>query len=226
MGAGRRKKREQKTGEERSGRSMPGVRLIIGATRAAIAIERRPGKLLIRQPPADVSIRQVPARMRIERTPPKLSIDQSGAWAALGRLGALEAARRAAEAGREGALEGIARRAEEGRRLARIEAGTGGGRAIADIARDRAFPPPPPPPGLRFEPSAGAVRLAYDPGALRIAWERGGVEIEIRPRRPEIDYVPGEVRIVPTAAPRLRFAAVVDDRVLPPWPAPSLEMLL
>ncbi|MBE3596022.1 MAG: hypothetical protein IMW86_03150 [Hydrogenibacillus sp.] len=203
---------------------MPNARLVIGAAHAAYAIERRPGELLMRQPHAEVSIRQVPAKMRVQRTPPSLTIDQSAAWAALGRITALEAARRAAEAGREGALEGIARRAEEGLRLSRIEAGTGGGKAIADIARDRAFPPPPPPPGLTFEPNAGAVRMRYDPGTLRIDWESGGVAIDARPRRPEIVFVPGEVRIVPTAYARLRFAVTVDDRVLPPWPAPSLEM--
>jgi hypothetical protein len=169
--------------------NIPQIRL--QSISAQIGIHTNQAKLTIKQPPAELSIEQPKAEIMIETIPSKLTIDQTEAWADMDLKHISRRIREAAQQGYQDLLAGIARRAEEGEQLKRIE---DGGNAIADIAKKRSEKPIYP-INIRFIPSAGSVKINYEPAKVNINVMQNTPKIEVSINKPIIDYQPGKVQI-------------------------------
>ncbi|WP_445487933.1 DUF6470 family protein [Niallia sp. 03133] len=167
----------------------PQIRL--QSTFGQIEITTRPGTMEIEQPKADLSIEQPAAEMNIERTPSKLTIDQTKAREDVDLKSIRVRKEEAAQLGKQALLEGIARRIQDGDELMRIE---NGGNPIKTQAK-RNSEGPPKQFGLAWIPSAGSVKVGYDPGNVEINWKTHAPTIETTINKPIFTYRPGEVNI-------------------------------
>ncbi|WP_261131801.1 DUF6470 family protein [Bacillus sp. Marseille-Q3570] len=145
----------------------------------------------IRQPKAEQSIQQPKADMTISTTNGVLTIDQTQAWNDMDLKSVIVRTEEAAQLGREDLLAGIARRAQEGDQLMRIE---NGGNPIAEQARINS--------GdemkewnIGWIPSAGSVKLNYQPAKVDIDVQVNKPKIETTPRNAEHTYQPGDVEV-------------------------------
>jgi hypothetical protein len=168
---------------------LPQIRL--QSTNAQINIQTQKGQLEIQQPPADLSIQQPKAQMQIDRTPSRLTIDQTKAREDVDLKSIFKRTEEAAQWGRQAVNEGTARRIQEGDELMRIE---NRGNPIADQAK-RHHSLPEHEFGIGWIPSAGSVKINYDPVRIDVNWQINKPIIEANIHKPIINYNPGKVDI-------------------------------
>ncbi|XQY91516.1 DUF6470 family protein [Metabacillus sp. HB246100] len=169
--------------------NIPQIRL--ESISAQISIHINKAEQLIEQPKAEVSIEQSKATMHIETTPSKLTIDQIEARADMDLKNISRRIKEAADKGKEDLLEGISRRVQEGEQFKRIE---NGGNVIAEIEKNRNLKPPQP-ANIKFIPSAGSVKIQYEPAKVNIEVKENKPLINVITHKPIIEYNPGEVEI-------------------------------
>lgn len=158
---------------------------------AKLAINTIPANQSIQQPKADLSIEQPKAEMILQRTPSKLTIDQTEARADMDLKSIARRKEEFAKQGYEDWLSGLARVAQDGDELMQIEAG---GNVIAAQAK-RNSEDPIYDFNIGWIPSAGSVKIGYDPGSLDIEWQVNKPRINVRINKPIHDYTPGDVNI-------------------------------
>ncbi len=169
--------------------NVPQIRL--QSISAQISIHTNKGQQSIEQPKAELSIEQPKADLKIETTPSTLSIDQTEAWADMDLKHISRRVAEMASQAKQDALEGIARRAQEGQQLMRIE---DGGNPIADIAKKNSAKPIYP-FNIGYIPSAGSVKIQYEPAKVNIDVTPNKPNINISINKPIIDYQPGSVDV-------------------------------
>lgn len=167
-------------------------------------IRTQSSKLEIEQPKAELSIEQPAAELNIDRKPARLTIDQTEARADMDLKPISRRIDEAAQQGYQDWLSGLARVSQDGDELMRIE---NGGNPIADQAKRNSESPM-----LDFNigwiPSAGSVKIGYDPGKVDINWKQNKPLIESRLNKPIINYTPGkaEVRLKQHPSLKIDFA--------------------
>jgi hypothetical protein len=145
----------------------------------------------IEQSKAVLQLEQPLAEMNIEHRPSFLSIDQSEARADMDLKSIGRRISDAADQGYQDWLSGLARVAQEGDDLAHIERG---GHPIAEHARQNSqsliydY-------NIAFIPSAGSVKIDYDPGKLSIDWNIHKPENHSYVQPANISYTPGNVQV-------------------------------
>lgn len=169
--------------------NVPQIRL--QSISAQISIHTNKGQHTIEQPKAELSIEQPKADLSIETTPSILTIDQTEAWADMDLKHVSRRIKEAAQQGYQDALAGIARRAEEGEQLKRIE---DGGNPLADIAKKNSQKPIYP-FNVGFIPSAGSVKIQYEPAKVNIDVKPNKPIIDASINKPIINYQPGKVEV-------------------------------
>ena len=169
--------------------NVPQIRL--QSISAQISIHTNKGQQSIEQPKADLSIEQPKADLKIETTPATLSIDQTEAWADMDLKHILRRVSEMASQAKQDALEGIGRRAQEGQQLMRIE---DGGNPIADISKKNGAKPIYP-FNIGYIPSAGSVKIQYEPAKVNIDVTQNKPNINVSTNKPIIDYQPGSVDV-------------------------------
>ncbi|WP_141432913.1 DUF6470 family protein [Bacillus sp. 03113] len=167
---------------------------------AQIDIHTQRGSIEIEQPKADLEIEQPRAELNIERTPSKLTIDQTKAREDVGIKSMTRMLEDAAQKGRQDLLEGIARRAEDGDELMKIENGRG---AIARIAK-RNSERGPYNINIGWIPSAGSVKIDYDPGTIDIQWNPQKPIIHSKINKPIYQFHPSQVQVQLKQYPTLK----------------------
>ena len=169
--------------------NVPQIRL--QSISAQLGIHTTKGQQTIEQPKAELSMEQPKAELTIETTPSNLTIDQTEAWADMDLKHISRRVSEAAQQGHQDALAGIARRAEEGERLKRIE---DGGNPLADLAKKHSEKPMYP-FNIGFIPSAGSVKIHYEPAKVNIDVQMNKPLINATVHKPIIDYQPGNVEV-------------------------------
>ncbi|MBM7606243.1 hypothetical protein JOC75_004291 [Metabacillus crassostreae] len=158
---------------------------------AQIGIHTNHAKLQIDQEPADLSIQQPRADISIETKPSRLTIDQTEARADMDLKSIGRRIEEAAQLGKSNWLEGITRRIREGQQLMKIE---NGGNPIAEISKhnSREYYPP---VNIKFIPSAGSVKINYEPAKVNIDVRPNKPIIDVGVNEPIMEYLPGNVDI-------------------------------
>lgn len=177
----------------------PQIRL--ESTFVKIGMETKKGKLEIQQKPAELSIQQPKAELFMERKPPKLSIDQTKAREDMDLKSISKRIEEFADRGYQSWLDGLARVSQEGDELMRIENGFS---AIPDQAK-RNSESPIYDFNIGWIPSAGSVKISYDPGALNINWKINKPNIDIKANKPNINYTPDKINILLKQHPSLKI---------------------
>ncbi|MDQ0231454.1 DUF6470 family protein [Metabacillus malikii] len=173
-----------------------------------ISIHTTKAQQTMEQPKASLSIEQPKAELSIETTPSKLSIDQTEAWADMDLKHISRRIQEAAEQGKQDLLEGIARRAQEGEQLKKIE---NGGTPITDIAK-RGSSKPIQPINIAFIPSAGSVKIDYQPAKVEIDITANKPKIDVEINKPIIGYEAGRVDIELARRNELHIDFVSEDK--------------
>lgn len=167
----------------------PQVRL--QSTFAQTEIRTQQSRLEMEQPNADLTIQQPAAEMNIDRKPPRLTIDQTEARADMDLKHISRRIEEAAQQGYQDWLNGLGRVSQDGDELMMIE---NGGDPIAEQAKRNSEDPV-----LDFNigwiPSAGSVKIGYDPGKVDISWKQHKPIIESKINKPIISYTPGKVEV-------------------------------
>lgn len=177
----------------------PQIRLqsIFGQTE----IRTQQSKLEIEQPKAELSIQQPSAELNIDRKPARLTIDQTEARADMDLKHISRRIEEAAQQGYQDWLAGLARVSQDGDELMMIE---NGGQPIADQAKWNSESPM-----LDFNigwiPSAGSVKIGYDPGEVDVNWKTNKPVIESRTTKPIISYTPGKAEVSLKQHPSLKI---------------------
>ncbi|WP_210367198.1 DUF6470 family protein [Bacillus sp. REN3] len=178
---------------------LPQIRL--QSTFAQTEINTIQPMLEMEQPKAELAIEQPPAELQINRTPSKLTIDQTKAREDMDLKSISRRIEEAAQQGYEDWLAGLARVSQDGDELMMIE---NGGNAIAEQAKRNSEPPM-----LEFNigwiPSAGSVKIDYDPGRVDLDWKVNKPIIESRINKPIIHYTPGKAEISMKQYPSLKI---------------------
>lgn len=169
--------------------NVPQIRL--QSISARLSIHTTKGQQTIEQPKAELAIEQPKADVSIETIPANLTIDQTEAWADMDLKHISRRVRETAQQAHQDAMEGIARRAEEGQQLMSIE---NGGTPLADIAKKRSEKPMYQ-FNIGFIPSAGSVKINYEPAKVNIDVKTNKPNIDVNVDKPIIDYQPGEVAV-------------------------------
>ena len=177
----------------------PQIRL--QSTFAQTEIRTQQSKLEIEQPKAELSIQQPSAELNIDRKPARLTIDQTEARADMDLKHISRRIEEAAQQGYQDWLAGLARVSHEGDELMMIE---NGGQPIADQAKRNSESPM-----LDFNigwiPSAGSVKIGYDPGKVDINWKTNKPVIESKINKPIISYTPGKAEVSLKQHPSLKI---------------------
>ncbi|UFT98547.1 DUF6470 family protein [Radiobacillus kanasensis] len=158
---------------------------------AKIQINRTNGQMSIKQPKAIQSIEQPKAQLQINTSPSKLNIDQSQAWADMDLKPISRRIEEAAQLGREALLEGITRRARQGNELMKIEHG---GNPISRQAKENSEDSPKQ-FNIGWIPSAGSVKIDYEPAKVDITVIPRKPIIDIQPQKPLLNYQPGDIDV-------------------------------
>ncbi|BCB05700.1 DUF6470 family protein [Bacillus sp. KH172YL63] len=169
--------------------NVPQIRL--QSTSGAIDIRTTPGKMEMEQPAAELDIQQPQAKMEIERKPSQLTIDQTEARADMDLKSVRRRIEEYSRQGYEDWLSGLARVSQDGDELMMIEKGDG---AIAEQAK-RNSEDPIYDFNIGWVPSAGSVKISYDPGSVKVNIEPQKVVNHSRPQKPEIQYTPAKVDV-------------------------------
>ncbi|WP_394186917.1 DUF6470 family protein [Metabacillus halosaccharovorans] len=168
---------------------VPQIRL--ESTTAQIGLQTRNAINNIQQPKADLSIEQPKAELSIKTTRSKLTIDQSQARADVDLKSIAKRKEEFAQKGYQDLLAGIARRAQEGVELMKIE---NGGNPIASQAKQNSQKPRKE-FGLGFIPSAGSVKVQYDPAKVDIDIKQNKPKIDVKVNKPIYEYEAGGVDV-------------------------------
>ncbi|MBM7570244.1 DUF6470 family protein [Aquibacillus albus] len=168
---------------------LPQIRL--QSQMANIQINQTPAQQSIQQNNAIQTIKQPKADLDIQRTPSKLTIDQTQAWEDMDLKPISRRIEEAAQLGKQAVLKGIARRARQGDELMKIE---NNGNPIARQAKENGFDEPKQ-FNIGWIPSAGAVKIDYQPSSVEVNIQPRKPIIESTVQKPNIDYKPGEVDI-------------------------------
>jgi Family of unknown function (DUF6470) len=143
----------------------------------------------IEQPKAEMSIRQPKAEVNIETTDGKLTIDQTQAWEDMDLKHIFRRIEEYAQNGYQDWLSGMARVSQEGDVLMRIE---NAGNPIPEHSKINSESPLYD-FNIGFVPSHFSVKTNYHPGNLKIDWHTNQPEIEVKVKKPQIEYTPGKV---------------------------------
>ncbi|MEW4327907.1 DUF6470 family protein [Rossellomorea marisflavi] len=149
------------------------------------------GKAEMEQPSADIDIQQPKADMEIERTPSTLTIDQYEARADVDMKSVKRRAEDFANQGKEDWLEGLARVSADGDELMRVE---DGGDPIVELSR-RNSQSPVYDVNVGFVPSAGSVKVDYNPGSVRVIFNPQRVINNTRVNHPITNIMPNKVEV-------------------------------
>ncbi|WLR57803.1 DUF6470 family protein [Mesobacillus subterraneus] len=167
----------------------PQIRL--QSTFAQTEIGTQQSKLEIEQPRPVLSIQQPAAELNIDRKPARLTIDQTVARSDMDLKHISRRIEEAAQQGYQDWLAGLARVSQDGDELMMIE---NGGHPIANQAKLNSessmldF-------NIGWIPSAGSVKLGYDPGKVEINWKTKRPVIESQINKPVISYTPGKAEV-------------------------------
>jgi hypothetical protein len=161
------------------------------STPASIGIKTTPGKLEVETPPPALDIQQPKGKMEIERRPSKLTIDQTEARADMDLKSVRRRIEDFARQGHEDWLAGLARMSQDGDELMRIE---NGGNAIAEQAK-RNSEDPIYDFNIGWIPSAGSVKIQYDPGEVKVNIEPQKVINNTQVVKPHINVSKAQVDI-------------------------------
>lgn len=179
--------------------NFPQIRL--QSTNAQIEIYTQKGNLEMEQPAAELSIQQPPAEMQIDRKPSRLTIDQTQARADVDLKSIFKRTEEVAQFGRQDWLNGIARRAQEGEELMKIE---NKGNPIAEQAKRHVLRPEHQ-FNIGWIPSAGSVKISYDPGKVDIHWKVNKPIVESKYNKTIINYTPAKVDVQLKQYPSLQI---------------------
>jgi hypothetical protein len=168
---------------------IPQIRL--ESTAAQIGIQTKNAVNEIQQPKADLAIEQPQADLTMRTTPSKLTIDQTQARADVDLKSISRRIEEFSQKGYQDWLDGLARRAQQGDELMRIETG---GNPIASQAKQNSQKPKKE-FGLGFIPSAGSVKIQYEPSKVDIEVQPNKPTIDVRVNKPTYQYEPGKVDI-------------------------------
>jgi hypothetical protein len=178
---------------------LPQIRL--QSTFAQTEINTYKSVLEIEQPKSELSIQQPPAELNIYRTPSRLTIDQTKAREDVDLKHISRRIEEAAQRGYQDWLSGLARVSQDGDELMMIE---NGGDAVAAQAKRNSESPM-----LEFNigwiPSAGGVKINYDPGKVEINWQVNKPIIESAINNPNINYTPGKAVVSLKQYPTLKI---------------------
>ncbi|WP_203363291.1 DUF6470 family protein [Bacillus sp. REN10] len=158
---------------------------------AQIALDIQKPVQSIEQPSAELDLQQPPAELTIETTPSKLTIDQTKAREDMDLKNISKRIEEFAQQGYQDWFEGLARVAAEGDELMMIE---NGGDPIPEQAQRNSEGPE-----LEFNigyiPSAGSVKIDYQPAQVQIDVKTNPIINNTRPQKPIHDYQPGKVHV-------------------------------
>lgn len=178
---------------------LPQIRL--QSTFAQTEITTIKSMLEIEQPKPELSIQQPPAELNLKRTPSKLTIDQTKAREDVDLKHISRRIEEAADQGYQEWLSGLARVSQDGDELMMIE---NGGHPIATQAKRNSESPM-----LEFNigwiPSAGGVRINYNPGEVNLNWKVNKPIIESTINKPIINYTPGKALVSLKEHPSLKI---------------------
>jgi hypothetical protein len=178
---------------------LPQIRL--QSTFAQTEINTYKSVLEIEQPKSELSIQQPKADLNINRTPSRLTIDQTKAREDVDLKHISRRIAEAAQRGYQDWLSGLARVSQDGDELMMIE---NGGHTIAAQAKRNSESPM-----LEFNigwiPSAGGVKIGYDPGKVDINWKVNKPIIEAAINNPIINYTPGKAEVSLKHYPTLKI---------------------
>lgn len=158
---------------------------------AQISIQRTEGQQQIKQPKAQQSIQQPKGDLQINTTPSRLSIDQTEAWADLGFKSVKRMTREQAGEGKRAVFAAISRRVRQGEELMKIE---NGGNPISRQAVDNSQDPPKQ-FNIGWIPSAGSVKIAYQPANVDVQFTARKPMIQTQAQKPTTNYQPGDVQV-------------------------------
>lgn len=168
---------------------LPQIRL--QSTFAQTEINTYKSVLEIEQPKSELSIQQPKAELDIHRTPSRLTIDQTKAREDVDLKHISRRIEEAAQRGYQDWLSGLARVSQDGDEFMMIE---NGGHPIAAQAQRNSETPM-----LDFNigwiPSAGGVKLNYNPGEVDLNWKVNKPIIESKINKPIINYSPGKAEV-------------------------------
>lgn len=168
---------------------IPQIRL--ESTSALIGLQTKNAVNHIEQPKADLSIEQPKAELTIQTTRSKLTIDQTQARADVDLKSVFRRTEESAQRGYQDLLEGIARRAQQGNELMKIE---NKGNPIANQAKENGHKPMKE-FGLVFIPSAGSVKIHYEPAQVKVNFKQQKPKIDVTVNKPIYNYEPGKVDV-------------------------------
>ncbi|MBR7552682.1 DUF6470 family protein [Allobacillus sp. GCM10007491] len=166
-------------------------RLSIQSQPALLGMNAQPASQQMQQPKADMQIQQPKADLSITQRPGKLLIDQSQAWADMGKFGALEATKKAANQGKQAVMEAISQKANEGNQLMKIE---NGGNIIASLSKQQTMSDVKP-AALDWIPSHFSVKTSYTPAEVEISVQAREPMINATPQKVVHEYQPGNLDI-------------------------------
>jgi len=165
--------------------------LRLESTTAQINLKTKNAVNQIQQPMADLSIQQPKAELSIQTTPSKLTIDQTEARADVDLKSIFRRMEEIEQKGYQDLLAGIARRTQQGDELMRIE---NKGNPIPSQAKINSEKPKKE-FGLGYIPSAGSVKIQYEPADVKIEVKPKKPIIDVKVNKPIYDYEPGKVEI-------------------------------
>jgi len=168
---------------------VPQIRL--ESIRAQIGLKINNAVNHIEQPKADLLIEQPKAELNIHTTRSKLTIDQNQAREDIDLKSIFKRTEEFADKGYQDLLAGIARRAQQGDELMKIE---NRGNPISTQAKQNSQKPMKE-FGLVFIPSAGSVKINYDPGKVEVDIQPQKPKIDVTVNKPIYDYEPGKVEV-------------------------------
>ncbi|WP_026694348.1 DUF6470 family protein [Peribacillus kribbensis] len=186
--------------------NIPQIRL--ETTRGQIELNTLKPVQSIEQPSADLSIEQPKAELEIETTPGKLSMDQSKAREDVDLKSIFRRTEEFAQQGYEDWLNGLARVASDGDELMMIENGF---HALPEQAK-RNSESPQYDFNIGFVPSAGSVKIHYEPAAVRIEAAPQKPRIDVNINRPIHTYTPGKTEISLKQYPELKIDFTTFDK--------------
>ncbi|MGR3765855.1 DUF6470 family protein [Rossellomorea sp. NS-SX7] len=169
--------------------NFPQIRL--QSTPASIEVKTTHGKVEIETPPPSLNIQQPKAKMEIERRPSKLTIDQTEARADMDLKSVRRRIEDFASQGYQDWLSGLARVAQDGDELMMIE---NGGNAIAEQAK-RISEKPMYDFNIGWIPSAGSVKIQYDPGEVKVNIEPQKIINNTQVVKPKLNVTKAQVDI-------------------------------
>ncbi|CAM3979580.1 DUF6470 family protein [Mesobacillus zeae] len=178
---------------------LPQIRL--ESTFAQTQIQTTPAVLEIEQPGPEMSMEQPQAELQIERTPSRMTIDQTKAREDMDLKSIRSRIEEAADRGYEDWLAGIARRSQDGDELMMIE---NRGNPIAEQAK-RNSESPLYEFNIGWIPSAGSVKIDYDPGKVEIRAKANKPVISIKANKASVSYTPGKAEVSLKNYPSLKI---------------------